>query len=798
MKSLLNTANSYAFSRPYTSLRRQNVIFGWIHLVFLVAGLWGWSTSSLAQVSGSALTSAECLNYSLLLGEISGDNSYTEVFKNGSTTPFCNLSGGGGEGMAADNNTHLLYIGVASKNRIKVYNYATGIFGTDIVLPSGLSPAEVILSSDGAYLYVGVYDGIEKISTATKTVVATYPLTKFVNSAQPWIWGLAIHPVTGNLYASTNWGDTHSGASTIEYLSPGFSGNTSLLATAPSGYYYRGIVFDKLGDLWAVMSSQSGPDRIVKYNGTTGAIISSYSFPTPTVNGGVTNGNVNAFDLSWGPDGNLYIATGKGDCVTKFDITTNTFSTYLPYKPATFAKTIAFICGDFICPSACIRPILTAGNIVCSGTAYSVSFYSSTSNVTASAGTVSNGMVTGIPVGTNVTLTATHSAGCSTQLTLRSPASCVSNPGCVMPSLIVGQPVCFGNGTYSVNFYNDQGTVSVNAGTVSGYSVVNIPVGTDLLLTATFGACVSQSRVMSPANCSNVCENPGISISGSICDASPDTTYHLNYVLSPGATLVSSAGTVGTGQITGIPAGINKVTLTVKVAGCSDRSISLPPVYCTPPPVNLHLKKLVSSKQAKVGDVLEYTIKVWNEASTPATGVIVRDSLNAGVQYVSSSASRGTYSPSTNQWIIGTIGANGETAILKIQVKVLSAGVWFNTAEITKINEGDVDSTPGNGKEGENDMDHACFTVPIGLCSGEKVQASVPSQYTDVQWFKNGGNTPIASGNVVLLSEAGIFTYTALNNVCPAQGCCPIIIEAGSNCCPVTICVPVIIKKKKK
>lgn len=176
----------------------------------------------------------------------------------------------------------------------------------------------------------------------------------------------------------------------------------------------------------------------------------------------------------------------------------------------------------------------------------------------------------------------------------------------------------------------------------------------------------------------------------------------------------------------------------------------------------------------------------------------VTDALNAGIQYVSSSATRGSYNPSNSHWTIGTIGANGDTVTLTIRVKVLSQGIWFNTAEISKTNEPDEDSTPGNGTEGEDDIDHQCFTVPIQLCSGEQVQVNVPAQYTDVKWYKNGSSTAIATSNVILLSEVGVYTYTALSNTCPAGGCCPIIIEAGTNCCPVDICIPFTINKRKK
>jgi hypothetical protein len=56
----------------------------------------------------------------------------------------------------------------------------------------------------------------------------------------------------------------------------------------------------------------------------------------------------------------------------------------------------------------------------------------------------------------------------------------------------------------------------------------------------------------------------------------------------------------------------------------------------------------------------------------------------------------------------------------------------------------------------------------------------------------------LAGQNVVLLDAAGEYTFTATNGTCPASGCCPIIIEAGTNCCPAEVCVPFTIKKKKK
>ncbi|WP_162793559.1 SdrD B-like domain-containing protein [Runella rosea] len=222
--------------------------------------------------------------------------------------------------------------------------------------------------------------------------------------------------------------------------------------------------------------------------------------------------------------------------------------------------------------------------------------------------------------------------------------------------------------------------------------------------------------------------------------------------------------------------------------------------------VDLALTKAINKKIAQLGDTLTYTIKVFNQSSTGASGVEVTDSIATTVEFIAGSftTTRGTASIVDNviKWNIGNIAANsgidGDTVTLTYKIKVTQTGLHFNTAEISKTNEKDIDSTPNNGQDSEDDLDRQCFTVPLQLCTSEKVQASIPANYANVQWFKNGSSTPIASGNVVLLSEPGTYTFTANNHTCPAGGCCPIIIQEGSNCCPVQICVPFTVKKLKK
>lgn len=300
-----------------------------------------------------------------------------------------------------------------------------------------------------------------------------------------------------------------------------------------------------------------------------------------------------------------------------------------------------------------------------------------------------------------------------------------------------------------------------------------------------------------------------------------DTTYTVNLSITPAGSftvyVASGISSIGNGPIptgisqtlTNIPGGGQLTALTLKTTGnyfivikdangCAIVGTAPKPSFKACDGVyDLALDKSISTKTAKVGDDITYTIKVWNEGQATATNVSVKDTLNAGVQFVTYATATGNYNSASKIWTIGSL-APGDTAVLLIAVKVVAQGVWFNTAEICSMTEKDEDSTPCNGVDDEDDIDRECFTVPFELCSGEAVQVAVPQQYLNVKWFKDGGAVSIASGNQILISEPGTYTFTATSNTCPAQGCCPIIIQPGNNCCVPDLCVPFTIKQTKK
>ena len=281
----------------------------------------------------------------------------------------------------------------------------------------------------------------------------------------------------------------------------------------------------------------------------------------------------------------------------------------------------------------------------------------------------------------------------------------------------------------------------------------------------------------------------------------------LNLPAVAGATWQGVAGNTATitpdGKITGMTDPGVTYTFVISNAFCSD-TFAVRRLVCQGD-IDLGLDKSIDKKLAMLGDTVTYTIAVYNEGKATVHGIEVTDTLSNGVQYISSSADRGTYSLINKKWSFDSLEV-GDTVRLRIKVLVIGQGTWLNTAEISKTTEGDVDSTPGNNVVGEDDQDSECFTVPYLVCRGQGVDLtfSVPQGYTNVVWFRKvSGGVPVAvgQGNTYVASENDLgtyeYTFTATQANCPATGCCPIIVVV-EDCCPAEICVPMVIQKLPK
>ena len=87
----------------------------------------------------------------------------------------------------------------------------------------------------------------------------------------------------------------------------------------------------------------------------------------------------------------------------------------------------------------------------------------------------------------------------------------------------------------------------------------------------------------------------------------------------------------------------------------------------------------------------------------------MQDILPTGLSFVGAIASAGTYTSSTGQWILGTI-PNQNSAQLEIQARVTDVNAVVDLAQVMKADQEDIDSTPGNGIESEDDQDSVSLT----------------------------------------------------------------------------------------
>ena len=131
---------------------------------------------------------------------------------------------------------------------------------------------------------------------------------------------------------------------------------------------------------------------------------------------------------------------------------------------------------------------------------------------------------------------------------------------------------------------------------------------------------------------------------------------------------------------------------------------------------DLRLEQTVSNATPAYGDVVTFTLRVYNDGPNAATnvGLTHLDLITGNPNYTGITvlaSGDGSYDTATGIWTIGGI-ANGGYAEIQIQAQVNATGTLDNRAEITASGQYDPDSTPGNGVAAEDDYNSDPLTVP--------------------------------------------------------------------------------------
>jgi uncharacterized repeat protein (TIGR01451 family) len=255
-----------------------------------------------------------------------------------------------------------------------------------------------------------------------------------------------------------------------------------------------------------------------------------------------------------------------------------------------------------------------------------------------------------------------------------------------------------------------------------------------------------------------------------------------------GTAVVNLDGTISftpATSFTGVTCYTYRICDITSTSACTTAQVCITVLPKPPGNSDIRVTKLLAGNKIRaINDVVTYTIVVKNLGADQATNVVVKDSLGSGLQFVSGSTTVGTFASS--MLTIPALAA-GDSAILTVSARLLAEGIAFNYARLVSLDQVDPNST--------NNSDQSCVSVPVNVCTGEAIVATIPALYTNVTWYKDG--VQVGSGNAITLVAAGTYTFSASNSTCPAGGCCPLVV-VEQNCCPANVCVPFVITKTRR
>lgn len=186
-------------------------------------------------------------------------------------------------------------------------------------------------------------------------------------------------------------------------------------------------------------------------------------------------------------------------------------------------------------------------------------------------------------------------------------------------------------------------------------------------------------------------------------------------------------------------------------------------VFLTAQSANLSLTKTVDNSTPNVGHDVTFKITLNNAGPDAATNAQVQDLLPAGLNFVSSTQSQGSYLSSSGLWTVGSVNASG-SATLTITATVASAGTITNTAEVAAGDVFDPDSTPNNHNAAEDDQaSRTISSLQADLSLLKSVENSAPNVGGNVIFtiaVTNAGPSAATNVQVKDLLPAGL-TYVS-------------------------------------
>ncbi len=520
---------------------------------------------------------------------------------------------------------------VSATPSVGSYNSGTGVWtvgnlanGASATLSLVATVTTHTLLTNTATASATTYDPTPANNAASATVNvpdANLAVAKSVSNATP-----AINTnVTFTVTVTNNGPDTAQGASVTDALPAGL---TFVSATPSVGSYNSGTGVWTVGNLAngasATLSLVATVTTHTLLTNTATASATTYD-PTPANNAASATVNV--------PDANLAVTKSVSNATPA--INTN----------VTFTVTVTNN-GPDAASGVTIADALPAGLTFVSATPSVGSYAGGTWTVgnLANGASASLSLVATVTTHTLLTNTATASATTYDPTPANNAASATVN----VPDANLAVTKSVSNATPAINT-NVTFTVTVtNNGpdTAQGTSVTDaLPAGlTFVSATPSVGSYNTGTGVWTVGNLAN-------GASASLSLVATVTTH----------TLLTNTATASATTYDPTPAN-NAASATVNV-----------------PDANLAVAKTVNDPTPEIGANVTFTVTVTNNGPDAAAGVTIADALPAGLTFVSSAPSIGSYNSGTGVWTVGNL-ANGASATLGLVATVTAPGALTNTA----------------------------------------------------------------------------------------------------------------------
>ncbi len=190
-------------------------------------------------------------------------------------------------------------------------------------------------------------------------------------------------------------------------------------------------------------------------------------------------------------------------------------------------------------------------------------------------------------------------------------------------------------------------------------------------------------------------------------------------------------------------------------------------ITVVPESADIGISKIVDDNTPLEGQAITFTVIVTNNGPKNATNLEVIDQIPAGLNYVSSSASIGSYNNSTGIWDIGTLN-NGAQATLVINANVApntEGSTITNTANLNSMDQIDPVTSNNTGSVQVNvvtpGFPQSCNVLPSPVFEGNTLTAGTAGQVGAIHLFEDILTGVDAEIEVIAINNAYINVFDA-------------------------------------